>query len=210
MPSHRDKLGQHSRTLALAPNVAQHVFSVVSDRDTPTTWMINATNRLVGITPSIILTVDHTGPSGVTLPIQTEIGPSESVQLFVTGAVNVTAIASAATTLEISITAIGGGQIPIPPERFTVNTNAAAWVGLSASQGLAPPGRRWAHVVADGAFDLEIRDGTGAVMWTVAAVGAHLPRMSGPIILPPGYHLRGKGNGGVVNITTTWTQRRDG
>lgn len=201
-----DKLGSHSRAIALAANVNVQVFAVESNRDSPVTWMITATNRIDGVTPTILLTADHTGPSGVNLPIQTELAPRESVQMFLTGSVTVNAIAIGNTILEISITAVGGTQIAIPPERFTVATGAAAWAGLSQNFGCAPPGRRWFTVYADAAFDLRILDPAGNVLWTVAAISTTLPRFSGTLILPPAFHLQGKGNAAAVNITTVWTQ----
>ena len=203
-------LGSHSRILPLLPNIPSQILSIAEDRNDPTTYLISVLNSIDGITPSIFLTGIYTGPSGIETPIGTQIAPREQVQYYVTGSFNLEAVAAAQTNVEVSVTASGGGFITQPSVRFTIATTVAAWVGLSATAGCAPPGRRWFVSYADAAFDLQIRDPAGVVIWTAAAIGTTHPRFSGPMILPNGFNLRGKGNGGNVNITTVWLQRGSG
>jgi hypothetical protein len=200
-----DKLGNHSRSIAIAANSTVQVFTVPIDRDAPYTWMIQATNVVDGNAPVITLTVDHTSPSGVLLPILTQIGPRESVQLYATGTINITAFANAATTLEISVTAIGGGQIPIPPLTFTSSPGAVAFLACSANNGYAPPGRRYFTVYGSQDFDMEFRTAGGGVVFTSPANNSAAP--SGPAILPPGLRLLAKGNAVAAVISTVWTQK---
>jgi len=169
--------------------------------------MINATNAVDGTLPTITLNVTYTGPTGVTMPIVTEIGARESVQLYVTGSVNITAISNANTTLEISITATGGGHVSIPPQRHTAAAGAVAFVPLSPNNGYAPPGRRWWSVYSDGPnFDLQILNSAGVVVFGSAPIPG--TTVVGPFPLPPGTRLTGKGSVAAVNLTTVWTQTR--
>jgi len=201
-----DKLGAHSRVIAIAANTTAQVFTVPIDRDDPKTWMVEARNAIDGNNPEIILTVEHTSPSGVVLTNVTQIGPRESVQLYATGAINITAFATAATTLEISITAIGGGHIAVPPFRFQTTPGAAAFLSCSPNNGYGPPGLRWFTIYSNNNFDVEFRTQGGGVVWQSLGILAAQP--IGPLILPPGLRLLAKGNAVGATITTVWTQRQ--
>jgi len=202
----RQSLGQQSRILALAPGIQSHVLSIAPDRNTPTTWLIQATNAVDGNAPLIALTINQTGPSGVLVPILTQIGPRESVQLYATGAVNIVAIALLATTLEISVTAIGGGLIPVPPITHTANPGFVAYVAASGNSGYAPPGRRYFTMYGSQDFDMQFIDTAGAVVFD--SPGNVAPAPAGPTILPPGVRLMVKGNVAAATISTVWTQSR--
>ena len=205
-----DTIGQHSRVLTLVAGVSQLVFAVTPNRDAPVTWLFTATNQIDGNTPIIQLTVNETGPSGVTIPVTTEIGPRESVQIYITGAVNITAAAAGNTSIAIQATAIGGGggAIPVPPVRFTDTVNAVNWTNLSLNSGYAPPGLRWFTVYSLVDFDLQFRTAGGGALYNCLACVGNTP--FGPHILPPGLKLIGKGNLLASTLTAVWTQRRDG
>jgi len=203
--------GAHSRVLNLTQNIPIEVFSVNPSRDDATTWLIEATNTVNGTAPVITLQINEGGPSGFNLPSTTEIGPGESVQVYVSGSVTITALTTAGPPagqtigLGISITAIGGGPIPLPPSRFTITPNAVVFLSCSDNNGYAPSGTRYFTIFSTVDYDIQFRTQGGGVVFSSNAILAAQP--IGPLILPPGLRLLAKGNavGGTINIA--WTQQ---
>jgi len=201
-------LGSHSRSIPLLANIQSQILTIAEDRNDATTYLVSVLNAVDGIAPFVSLTGDYTGPSGSTTPILTQLGTREQVQFYVTGSFNLLALASLATTIEVSVTATGGGFLAVPPISHFLNAGFAAFVGMSGNNGYAPPGRRWWTVFCDVTHDIQLVNELGVVMFQSLAMIPAAP--TGPMILPPGLRLQGKGNVANARITTVWSQRSSG
>lgn len=207
---HTQELGNQSRVIALAPNTPAQVLSVPTDPNDRTTWVVACTNNSDANQAIITLTSDYLSPSGVQTAITTEIGPREEVQLYVCRAVMITALCAQAVTLDISIFATGGNELPVPCLRFTNAVGAVAYVNQSQNNGCAPPGRRWWTMMSDDSthnIDVRIIEATtGTILFD--SLNWNGGQILGPHILPPGTRLTAKANAGAFNLTTTWSQKR--
>lgn len=201
-------LGAHSRAIPLLANIPAQVLTIAEDRNDATTYLVNVLNSVDGIAPFISLTGNYTGPSGTVTPILTQLGTREQVQFYVTGSFNLIALASAPTVVEVSVTATGGGFLTMPAISFFLNAGFAAFVPMSGNNGYCPPGRRFFTVFGDVPHDIQFVNELGVVMYQNLNILAHL--RFGPVILPPGLRLQGKGNAAAATITTVWTQRSSG
>ena len=208
---HPQELGNQSRVIALQPNTPAQVLSVPTDPNDRTTWVVACTNNSDANQAIVTLTSDYLSPSGVQTAITTEIGPREEVQLYVCRAVMITAVCAQAVSLDISIFATGGNELPVPPQRFTGAVGVVAYVNQSPNNGCAPAGLRWFTIMTDSAtsnYDVRILEGTtGNILFDVL----NLPGTTifGPFILPPGTRLTAKGTvGAPFTMTTTWSQTR--
>ena len=203
-----DRFGQNSRQFALVANAPTPVIQIPKNRDVAVTWLVTATNANDGTAAVITVDANYYSAYGTDTIISTEIGPRESVQFYVPSGVNIVATSGINANFQISIAATGGGYVHMPPLRFQTTPGAVAYLSLSANNGYAPPERRWITVYSDVNFDLQIRGSGGGIRWTGAAIAAAQP--IGPIILPPGCRILGKGNVANAVLTCVWTQTRAG
>jgi hypothetical protein len=201
--------GNQSRGIALVPATPVQVLAIPTDPDERTTWMVTFTNQGDGGTNVVTLALDFLSPSGVQTQITTELGAREEFDFYVTRGLRVAAVANVATQLQVVVSATGGSSLPCPPLRFSFGAGFAAYANMSATNGYAPPGRRWFNLMSNAPgnnFDVRIIEGsTGNILLDV-------PNLPGTTIfreiLPPGSRLTAKGNAAPATLTTTWTQER--